>query len=127
MRRSCRLSEKNSRILIYLHVLRDLLISFFFSPELALNVNVDCLNNVFRVARRHSTANRRIRLMVPSSISAFGVTTPLECTPNETIQNPNTIYGVSKVYAEMMGSYLSQVENFFFFFFFLFSFSHFSL
>jgi threonine 3-dehydrogenase len=82
------------------------------NPDLAMRVNVDALNTVFQVARQLSTDKHKIRLMVPSSISAFGPTTPLDNTPNETIQHPTTIYGVSKVYAELMGSYFHKVNAF---------------
>ena len=67
------------------------------NPELAMRVNIDSLNTVFNVARTQSSEDFRIRLMVPSSISAFGPSTPLDLTPNETIQKPTTIYGVTKV------------------------------
>ncbi len=66
------------------------------NPDLAMRVNIDALNTVFQVARQQSSETNKIRLMVPSSISAFGPTTPLDNTPNETIQHPTTIYGVSK-------------------------------
>lgn len=78
------------------------------NPDLAMQVNIDALNNVFHVARTQSSEKARIRLFVPSSISAFGPTTPRDMTPNETIQRPTTIYGVSKVYAELMGSYFNS-------------------
>ena len=66
------------------------------NPDLAMRVNIEALNTVFQVARQQSSEANKIRLMVPSSISAFGPTTPLDNTPNETIQHPTTIYGVSK-------------------------------
>lgn len=79
------------------------------NPELAMRVNFHHLNTVFDVCRSHP----RMRLFVPSSISAFGPTTPAINTPNSTIQRPTTIYGVSKVYAELMGSYYgSRVPGF---------------
>ena len=80
--------------------------------DLAMKVNFEYLNNVFKVARQHTTADdSRMRLFVPSSISAFGPTTPRHNTPNETIQRPTTIYGVSKVYAEQMGAYFHLRDN----------------
>jgi nucleoside-diphosphate-sugar epimerase len=41
----------------------------------------------------------------PSSIGAFGPTTPREHTPQDTVQRPTTMYGVTKVAAEMLCDY----------------------
>lgn len=45
------------------------------------------------------------QVVVPSSIAAFGSKSPQVDTPNDTIQNPNTIYGISKVFGEQIGNY----------------------
>lgn len=47
-------------------------------------------------------------VIVPSSIAAFGPESPVNKTPNDTIQKPNTIYGISKVFTELMGSYYAS-------------------
>jgi threonine 3-dehydrogenase len=48
----------------------------------------------------------KLRIMVPSTIGAFGPDSPRDVpTPNFTIQRPRTIYGVSKVHAELLGEY----------------------
>lgn len=47
----------------------------------------------------------KLRIFVPSTIGAFGPDSPRSPTPNVTIQRPRTIYGVSKVHAELMGEY----------------------
>lgn len=69
-------------------------------PELAWNVNINGLYNVLEVARKHSCA-----VFTPSSIGAFGPGTPLDNTPQDTIQRPNTIYGVTKVSGELLCDY----------------------
>ena len=44
-----------------------------------------------------------LRLFIPSTIGAFGVESPKNPTPDLCIQRPKTIYGVSKVHAELLG------------------------
>lgn len=56
------------------------------------------LHNVLDIAAEHN-----LRLFVPSTIGAFGPTSPRDPTPDLCIQRPRTIYGVSKVHAELMG------------------------
>jgi nucleoside-diphosphate-sugar epimerase len=69
-------------------------------PQLAWNVNMIGLYNVLEVAR-----NYKCRVFNPSSISAFGPTTPLNNTPQDTTQRPNTMYGVTKVAGELLCDY----------------------
>ncbi|XP_004278745.1 L-threonine 3-dehydrogenase, mitochondrial [Orcinus orca] len=68
--------------------------------SLARAVNITGLHNVLDVAEEHG-----LRLFVPSTIGAFGPTSPRNPTPDLCIQRPRTIYGVSKVHAELMGEY----------------------
>ncbi|MDD3641940.1 MAG: L-threonine 3-dehydrogenase [Candidatus Krumholzibacteria bacterium] len=69
-------------------------------PNLAWEVNINGLYNVLEVAREHGCA-----VFTPSSIGAFGPTTPLDDTPQDTIQRPNTMYGVTKVSGELLCDY----------------------
>ena len=64
-------------------------------------VNVNGLYNVLEAAASGGVA----QVNAPSSIAAFGPDTPREQTPNETLQRPNTLYGISKVFGELLGNY----------------------
>ncbi|CAK6445781.1 unnamed protein product [Pipistrellus nathusii] len=68
--------------------------------SLAKAVNITGLHNVLDIALEHN-----LRLFVPSTIGAFGPTSPRDPTPDLCVQRPRTIYGVSKVHAELMGEY----------------------
>ncbi|XP_074143642.1 LOW QUALITY PROTEIN: L-threonine 3-dehydrogenase, mitochondrial-like [Sminthopsis crassicaudata] len=67
---------------------------------LARTVNITGLHNVLDIAAEHS-----LRLFVPSTIGAFGPSSPRNPTPDLCIQRPRTMYGVSKVHAELIGEY----------------------
>ncbi|AWO95604.1 putative L-threonine 3-dehydrogenase mitochondrial-like [Scophthalmus maximus] len=67
---------------------------------LAKEVNITGLHNVLDIATEHG-----LRLFVPSTIGAFGPSSPRDPTPDLCVQRPRTIYGVSKVHAELMGEY----------------------
>lgn len=71
------------------------------NPGLAYQVNFNGLYSVLNVARNNGVKE----VVVPSSIAAFGPDTPRDNTPNETIQRPRTMYGISKVFGELMGDY----------------------
>jgi len=73
------------------------------NPKACLSVNIDGFKNVLDVA-----CEKKISLFTPSTIGAFGVTTPKINTPNTTIMRPSTIYGCSKVFTELLGSYYKQ-------------------
>lgn len=69
-------------------------------PDLAWRVNMDSLKNVLDLAR-----DKKLRVFWPSSIAAFGPTTPKENTPQKTVLEPSTIYGVTKVSGELLANY----------------------
>lgn len=46
-----------------------------------------------------------LKVFIPSSIAAFGPSSPKDNTPNECIMRPTTIYGVTKVHTELLGEY----------------------
>lgn len=69
--------------------------------QVAYRVNIQGLYNILEAA----ADNGLERLIIPSSIAAFGPDTPADGTPNDTLQRPNTLYGISKVFGELMGNY----------------------
>ncbi len=69
-------------------------------PLLAWHIGIDGLMNVLEVARKHQCA-----VFTPSSIGSFGPETPHVKTPQDTVQRPRTIYGVSKVTTELLSDY----------------------
>ena len=70
------------------------------NPQAAWNVGVNGAYNVLEIAREFNCA-----VFFPSSIGAFGSSTPLDNTPQDTIQRPGTMYGVTKVAAELLSDY----------------------
>ena len=69
-------------------------------PQRAYRVNMDTLFNVLEVARERGCA-----VFTPSSIAAFGPDTPRDPTPQDTVQRPTTMYGVTKVAGELLCDY----------------------
>jgi len=72
-------------------------------PHMAWHVNMGGLYRVLEVARQRDCA-----VFFPSSIGAFGPGTPADHTPQDTIQRPNTMYGVTKVSGELLCDYYHQ-------------------
>jgi nucleoside-diphosphate-sugar epimerase len=69
-------------------------------PMEAWHVGMMGLLNVLEVSREC-----RCAVFTPSSIGAFGLSTPLDNTPQDTIQRPQTMYGVTKVSGELLSDY----------------------
>ena len=72
--------------------------------SLAHRVNIIGLLNVLEAA----CSSGLEKVVIPSSIAAFGVDTPHDNTPNETLQRPTSLYGISKVFGELMGNYFFE-------------------
>ncbi|HOD18294.1 MAG: NAD-dependent epimerase/dehydratase family protein [Candidatus Cloacimonadaceae bacterium] len=70
------------------------------NPVFAWKINMGALFNSLELARVYKCA-----VFTPSSIGAFGKSTPPNGTPQDTIMRPTTIYGVSKVAAELLADY----------------------
>jgi hypothetical protein len=65
-------------------------------PQWAWNLNMVGLLNVLELARTHKLD----KVFWPSSIAAFGPSTPADGTPQDTVMDPTTIYGISKLAGE---------------------------
>jgi nucleoside-diphosphate-sugar epimerase len=69
-------------------------------PQRAYQVNTGGLYAVLEAARAHGCA-----VFTPSSVAVFGPGTPRDATPQDTLQRPTTIYGVTKVAGELLCDY----------------------
>lgn len=70
------------------------------NPDLAWKVNLGGLKNVLDLGVKHN-----LKIFWPSSIAAFGPTTPRINTPQHTVLEPTTIYGVAKYSGELLCQY----------------------
>ena len=68
--------------------------------QLAYKVNFEALYTILETSVKYGVD----KVIIPSSIGAFGLDTPA-VAPNDTLQRPNTIYGISKVLGELLGNY----------------------
>ena len=71
------------------------------NPQLCWNVNMNGTINILELGLKYEMA----RIIIPSSIAVWGSGVPLENTPQETVLKPTTMYGVTKVAAEILCDY----------------------
>ncbi len=69
-------------------------------PQMAWNIQLNGLMNILEIARENNVA-----VFTPSSIGSFGPETPHQNTPQDTIQRPRSMYGVTKVATELLSDY----------------------
>ena len=77
------------------------------NPEFAWRVNMKGLRNILDV----SVDNHLSKVFFPSTIAVFGPTTPRVNTPQYTVMEPNTIYGISKQAGERWADYYYQKKG----------------
>jgi nucleoside-diphosphate-sugar epimerase len=70
-------------------------------PQTAWDINMNGLINVLEASRKYNIKN----IIWPSSIAAFGPTTPRDNTPDITVLQPTTMYGITKVAGELLAEY----------------------
>lgn len=73
------------------------------NPELCWNINVNGLRNVLEAAKSY-----RLKVFWPSSIAVFGPHTPKLDTPQITVEDPSTMYGITKVTGELLCHYYAH-------------------
>jgi nucleoside-diphosphate-sugar epimerase len=73
------------------------------NPQFAWEINMGGLMNALETGREFD-----LKFFTPSSIGAFGPSTPKENTPQVTIQRPTTMYGVNKVAGELLCDYYHE-------------------
>ena len=69
-------------------------------PQQAWDINMNGLINVLEISRLHHCA-----VFFPSSIAAFGPGAPAMDTPQDTVQRPTSLYGITKVSGELLCDY----------------------
>lgn len=78
------------------------------NPVQAYEINMVGLLNVLEVARAKVEAGQPMMVFTPSSIAAFGPSTPKDQTPQDALQRPTTMYGITKVAGELLCDYYHQ-------------------
>ena len=75
------------------------------APMTAWTLNMDGLLNILELARQRAALGQPLRVFWPSSIAAFGRNTPPRNTPQTTVMDPTSIYGISKLAGERLCEY----------------------
>jgi len=91
---------KNHKVAKIYHLASLLSVIGEQNPNLAWKVNIEGLKNILDTAAKY-----KIKVFWPSSIAVFGPATPKKNTPQKTILEPTTIYGVTKVAGELLCQY----------------------
>lgn len=94
------LAAKKHNVDSIIHLAAILSATAEINPVKAWDLNMGGLLNALEVARELD-----LKLFVPSSIAAFGPTTPKDQAPQTTIQRPTTMYGINKVAGELLCDY----------------------
>jgi nucleoside-diphosphate-sugar epimerase len=95
---------KRHRVTQVYHLAAALSASGEKHPQWAWNLNMVGLLNVLELARTQKLE----RVFWPSSIAAFGPTTPRDNTPQHTVMDPTTVYGISKLAGERWCAWYHQ-------------------
>jgi nucleoside-diphosphate-sugar epimerase len=74
------------------------------NPMKAWDINMNSLINVLEVAKERKDKGFELKIFWPSSIAVFGPTTPKKA-PQETVLEPSTMYGITKVSGELLCTY----------------------
>lgn len=72
-------------------------------PDRCWDVNINGLRNILEAAKSFG-----LQVFFPSSIAVFGPHTPKLDTPQVTVEDPSTIYGITKVTGELLCHYYAQ-------------------
>jgi nucleoside-diphosphate-sugar epimerase len=72
-------------------------------PDRCWDVNINGLRHVLEAAKSHN-----LKVFFPSSIAVFGPHTPKLDTPQVTVEDPTTMYGITKVTGELLCHYYAQ-------------------
>jgi nucleoside-diphosphate-sugar epimerase len=100
IQRLAQLVDKHSITQIY-HLAAMLSATGEKNPKFAWKLNINGLLNVLEVA-----AEKKLdKIYFPSSIAVFGPNTPPDNTPQHTVMDPNTVYGISKQAGERWCEY----------------------